>query len=338
MKHLDIIVLSDVSEPPPRDQDFTHDLKKDNWRTEYDVLFSLRESGHTARLICLYDSVTPLIDAVTAQRPDLIFNIAEQFRDQTVLERNIAAFLELLGIPYTGSGPTGLTLCRHKAMAKKILTYHRIRIPHFAIYHRHRAFHPPRNLKYPLFVKGAREEASIGISKSSFVDQEGALAERVQFIHDSLNQDALVEEFIEGREIYVSIVGNHRLTVFPLRELNFGDMPPDEPRFATFTMKWDEAYRKKWNIRNTFVDPLPNGIEQKISHISRRVYRALQIQGYGRIDLRLRPDGDVVVLEANPNPFLAAGEDFALSAKKAGLPHTALVNRIVRLAVNRTTP
>ncbi|MBI2343786.1 MAG: hypothetical protein HYV02_05605 [Deltaproteobacteria bacterium] len=332
-QRLNIIVLSDISSDPTG-QDFGKELETDEaWKTEHDVLAALQTLGHTAQLICLYKSIQPLLDAIAAQKPDLIFNLVEQFDDNPVFEKNIAALIELLGIPITGTGTVGLTLCKHKGVAQSLLAYHRIRVPKFTVFHRGETIRRPAKMEYPLFVKGLRIEGSVGIAKSSFVENDAELKERVLFIHDHLNQDALVEQYIDGRECYVSILGNTRLTAFPLRELDFGKIPPDEPRFATYKIKWDEDYRKRWKIRYRFATDLPAGLERQIHNVCKRAYRILQIRGYGRLDVRVRADGQIFLLEANPNPFLSSVEDFAESAEKGGLTFEALIASLLRLAL-----
>lgn len=332
MKRLRIMILGDISSPPPADQDFSAELPTETWACERQVIQALHALGHQARLICLYDRIEPLLDAIHAERPDLIFNLTEQFHDQPFMERNIAGLIELLGIPYTGTGPTGLMLCKNKALTKKLLSYHRLRTPHFAIFHRKQPIASVKQLRFPLFVKGIREEASVGIAQASFVEDEAALRERVAFVHEHLAQDALVEEYIDGRELYVSILGNERLQILPLRELHFGTIPEDGPRFATFTIKWDEAYRKRWEIASRPATDLPQELLAQISTICKRAYRVLHIRGYGRIDIRLTADGQVYILEANPNPHIANDEDFSLAAQAAGLDYEALLARIIRLA------
>jgi D-alanine-D-alanine ligase len=239
----------------------------------------------------------------------------------------------MMEIPYTGSSPTGLTLCKNKAMAKEILGYHRIRVPESAVFPRGCVVRRPKRLTFPLFIKPLKEEASYGISQDSFVETDQALEERVRFVHEKMNQDALAEEYIEGRELYVSILGNGRLRAFPIREVIFSEIPEGKPRFATFKAKWDDAYRKRWGIQNIFAAPLPEGVAQRIAKICKKVYRVLQIRGYGRIDLRLTLAGEVVVLEANPNPNLDRDDEFAQSAMKSGLTYEGLVQRILHLAL-----
>lgn len=330
---LSIIVLSDVS-ANPAEQDFSQELLTEDWKTERNVMTALTALGHAPRLVCVYNSVQPLLDAVQAQRPDLIFNLAEQFNNNPSFEKNLAALLELLGIPFTGTSSAGLTLCKDKWVTQTLLSYHRIRVPKFAIIHRGQKICRPARLTYPLFVKGLSIEGSVGIAKSSFVTNDAELKERVEFIHTRISQAALVEQFVDGREFYVSILGNHRLQVFPLRELTFGELPPDEPKIATYKVKWDEDYRKRWKIRYQAARNLPDGAEDTIRRLCKRAYRLLQLRGYARFDIRLRDDGQVYILEANPNPFLANDEDFAESAAKAGLTYDTLIERIVGLALS----
>jgi D-alanine-D-alanine ligase len=241
----------------------------------------------------------------------------------------------MMGVPYTGSSPTGLTLCKNKGMAKELLAYHKIRVPNFAIFSPGAAIKKPPRLAYPLFIKPAEEEASYGISQDSFVENDEAFEERIRFIHERMNQAALAEEFIDGREIYVSLLGNERLRVFPFREVIFTQIPEGQPKFSTFKAKWDDAYRKRWGIQNVFAEPFPNGTGQRIVKICKAAYRALRIHGYGRIDLRVTPEGDVVMLEANPNPNLDRDDEFAQSGMKAGLSYERLIQHILRLALAR---
>jgi D-alanine-D-alanine ligase len=173
----------------------------------------------------------------------------------------------------------------------------------------------------------------VGISLDSFVDSDEAFEERICFIHERLNQEALAEEYIEGRELYVSILGTDRLRVFPYREVIFAEVPEGQPKFSTFKAKWDDAYRKRWGIQNVFAEPLPNGTGQRIAKICRAVYRALRIRGYGRIDLRVTPEGEIVILEANPNPNLERKDEFAQSAMKVGLSYPRMIQRILTLAL-----
>jgi D-alanine-D-alanine ligase len=209
-----------------------------------------------------------------------------------------------------------------------------VRVANFVVSQRE---HPLRNLKhfqYPAFVKPRNEESSDGISKASFAKSESEALDRARFIHEKLGADALIEEYIDGRELTVGVLGNTRLTVLPPQEIFFGEMDEDgAPKFATARAKWDEAYRKRWGIRNGPAAKLPDGVDKRLEKIARRVYRILHIRGLGRLDVRLTGAGEVVVIEANPNPSLARDDDFAMSAARAGIEYDALVQKILENAV-----
>jgi D-alanine-D-alanine ligase len=284
------------------------------------------------RTIGVYEDPGLIITEVKAHPPDVVFNLAEHFNARSAYDRNVAGLLEMLDLPYTGSGPTGLTLCKHKGMAKEILAYHHIRVPESAVFPQGGAIRRPKRLAFPLFIKPVAEEASYGIAQDSFVENDVAFEERVRFIHERMNQAALAEEYIEGRELYVSILGNDRLNVFPLREVIFAEIPEGQPRFSTFKAKWDDAYRKKWGIQNIFAEAVDAEMSGRIAEICKKAYRVLRVRGYGRIDLRVTPAGEIVILEANPNPNLEREDEFAQSAMKAGLSYEALIQRILRLA------
>jgi D-alanine-D-alanine ligase len=327
-----VLVLFDSAGTPPDDQDFSRELKTDDWATEAHVIDALMKLGHEVRTIGVYEDPGLIITEVKAHPPDVVFNLAEHFNAHSAYDRNVAGLLEMLDLPYTGSGPTGLTLCKHKGMAKEILAYHHIRVPDSAVFPPGGAIRRPKRLAFPLFIKPVAEEASYGIAQDSFVENDQAFEERVRFIHERMNQGALAEEYIEGRELYVSILGNDRLNAFPLREVIFAEVPEGQPRFSTFKAKWDDAYRKKWGIQNIFAEGLDSEMSARIAEICKKAYRVLRVRGYGRIDLRVTPAGEIVILEANPNPNLEREDEFAQSAMKAGLSYEALIQRILRLA------
>jgi D-alanine-D-alanine ligase len=210
-----------------------------------------------------------------------------------------------------------------------VLAFHRVRSPHFVVSHRGHPLRRLRRFTFPAFVKPVCEESSDGISRESFARDEGEAIERARFIHQKFGCDALIEEYVEGRELYISVLGNNRLTVFPPREIFFEQVPEDIPKFATFHAKWNRGYRKKWGIKNGSAKPVPEGVEEHLANLGRKVYRLLKIRGFGRIDVRLTAAGEVFVIEANPNPSLAADEDFAQSAATAGVGYDALIQEIL---------
>jgi D-alanine-D-alanine ligase len=332
-KRLQVLVLFDLRTPPPADLDFSEELKTEEKKTEASVIRALKKLGHEASILGVYDDPGMILDEIRSHPPDVVFNLTEEFNSRSAYERNVVALLQMLDVRYTGTGPTGLTLCKNKGMAKEILAYHRIQFPDFAIFPLGSTIRRPKRLAFPLFIKPLKNEASYGIAQDSFVENDQAFEDRIRFIHESMKQAALAEEYIEGRELYVSIMGNRQLRVLPIREVIFSKVPEDRPRFSTFKAKWDEAYRQRWGIQNTFAKDLPDGMASRIAQVCKKVYRALHIWGYGRIDLRLTPEGRILILEANPNPGLSPDDEFAQSALKAGMTYEQLIRRIIRLAI-----
>jgi D-alanine-D-alanine ligase len=328
-KKLKILVLCDAIEPTPPDHNLAEYLAGDR-QTESDVLNAFGKLGHQAEHLVIFDSLELLRQKLESFQPDVVFNLADQFRNNRAFDQNIVSFLEMHGIPFTGCGSTGLTLCKHKAISKKILGYHRIHVPEFTVIPRGRKGVRPKRLRFPILIKPLKEEASYGISQASFVETDEQFRERVQFVHEKFDNDAIAEEYIEGRELYVSVIGNQRLQAFPIRELLFKEVPPDEPKIATYKAKWDEEYRKRWGLQNQFAEGLDTALIKSIEQTCKRIYRLLTIDGYGRIDLRMTANNEIYFIEANPNPVLAAEEDFAQSALKAGLAYPQLLERIVR--------
>jgi D-alanine-D-alanine ligase len=332
-KRLRILALFDAIAPTTLDQDLSAELATEDWKTEAHILAALKELGHTVEYLAIFDDLDLLRLKLAAFKPDLVFNQADQFKNNRGFDQAIASFLDLQGVPYTGCGPTGMTLCKHKAISKKILGYHRIHVPGFVTIPRGARIRRPRTVRFPILVKPLKEESSLGISQASFVENDDQFRERVQFIHEKFDNDVIAEEYIEGRELYVSLLGNSRLSVFPIRELVFREVPPDEPKIATYRAKWDNEYRKRWGLENRFAEGLDPAVAATITSTCRRIYHLLTITGYARIDVRLTPANEMYFIEANPNPMLAADEDFALSAAQAGIPFPSLIDRIARLGI-----
>jgi D-alanine-D-alanine ligase len=332
MKKLRILVPMHAPLVPPADA--SADAAKDaDWRTEYDVSATLRELGHDVQPVGVAGDLSPIRDAVRDFQPEIAFNLLEAFDDVVTWDQNVVAYLELMKLPFTGCNSRGLMLGRDKAIAKKLLAYHRIRTPEFAIFPRGRKTRRPRRLAFPLIVKSATLDASIGISQASLVDSDEKLLERVRFMHESVGSDAIVEQYIEGREMYVGILGNERLLALPVWELLFDALPDGRPRIATERVKSHEGYRRRYGISTGPARDLPEALAARIQVLCKRVYQVLNLSGYARIDLRLTEAGDVYVLEANPNPQLARGEDLADSAAAAGIEYGPLLQRIVSLGL-----
>ncbi|MFH1837542.1 MAG: hypothetical protein ABH862_05480 [Candidatus Omnitrophota bacterium] len=335
MKKLKVLVLFDSAGTPPKDQDFSDALKTEDWSTESSICKALKELGHEVDMLGIYDDIDLVSQRAKENRPDVVFNLTEIFFGKAHLDKNIPSFLELLGIPYTGCGPAGLMICNNKAITKEILAYHRMKIPGFNIFHKGKKVWRPKRLNFPIMVKPVNEEASTGISQASFVENEKDLTERVKFIHEKFNMAALAEEYIDGRELYLSIFGQKRLKTFPVREMKFTQVSDDEPKLATYKAKWDKKYRKKWGIKNEFAGRLPDGVLERVIKNCKKAYKALHIDGYGRFDLRLNSKGEIFILEANANPSLDREDEFAESVQKSGTKYNSLVQNILNQAFTR---
>lgn len=332
-KKLNILLLSDCNFEADIGYDYTQELSNPEWIGEKKLYKTLVELGHDVRLLGLYNKIDPLLAEIKDNRPDLVFNFADVFNFNSHLDKNIAALLELLNLPFTGASPDTLMICNNKGINKKIFTYHKISIPLFQTFYKGQKTKPWKRLKMPCVVKPLCEEASRGISQASIVDTTEALLDRIAFIHDSIGDHAIVEEYIEGREFYVSIFGHKRLTTLPLREMSFGSMPKDEPRIATYKAKWDKEYRKKWNIDNIPARNLDPQLERKAQELCKRAYRALNMSSYARFDIRITPEGKIYIIEPNANPSLLPDDEFALAARKAGISYETLIQRFINLAL-----
>jgi D-alanine-D-alanine ligase len=279
----------------------------------------------------VHDELTGIRASVAAFKPHIVFNLMEAFAGVTTFDQNVVSYLELLRAPYTGCNPRGLILARDKALSKKLLAYHRIPVPEFIVVRRGHKPRLSKRMGFPLIVKSLFFEASAGISQASVVENDEQLARRLLFIHDTFGT-AIVEQFIDGRELYVGVLGNERLRVFPVWEMSFAEMPDNRWRIATERVKWSTQYQKRHGIM-TDAARHDADVLTRIQRIATRTYRALDLNGYARIDVRLDNAGRVFVLEANPNPNLAYGEDFAESAEVSGLTYEQLLERILALGL-----
>jgi D-alanine-D-alanine ligase len=334
MRKLRTLVVVHASLVPPESLQGYTDKQIEEWRTEYDVTTALTNSGHAVRCIGVLDSLTELRAAVADWKPDIVFNLLEEFGGIVTYDQHVVAFLELLRQPYTGCNPRGLLLSRDKLLCKQLLAFHRIPTPRFAVSRKGARLQIPRKLKFPLFVKSTVEDASLGIAQASVVEDAARLKERIEFVHEQVGSDALVEEFIEGRELYVGVLGNERLTRLPVWEMVFGSMPESLAAIATRKVKWDKRYQAKYGITTLAAEELPAAVTSRLDKLSRRIYRALGLSGYARMDFRVTQAGDVFVLEANANPNLEAAEDFAESARAAGMPYNDLLERVMALGLS----
>jgi len=308
------------------------DVLEAEWKMEYDVIETLREMGHEVRVLGVHDDLAGIRPAAGFFEPHIVFNLMEAFAGVTTFDQNVVSYLELLRLRYTGCNPRGLIFARDKALSKKLLAYHRIPVPDFSVVRYGHKPTLPKKMHFPLIVKSLFFEASAGISQASVVEDEEQFARRVQFIHESLGTGAIVEQFVDGRELYVGVLGNERLEVLPVWEMSFAQMPENRWRIATERVKWNTQYQKKNGIM-TNAAKLDAAAVDHIQRIAKRAYRALDLNGYARIDLRMDEEGRAYVLEANPNPNLAYGEDFAESAETAGVSYETLLERIIALGL-----
>jgi D-alanine-D-alanine ligase len=331
--HLRVLALVHRHLIPPSKIEEGTDLEAAPWRTEYDVISTLTAMGHEVQTLAVHDDLGDIRRTATDWKPHIAFNLLEGFDDITIFDQNVVSHLELLKLSYTGCNPRGLLLARDKSLSKKLLAYHRIAVPEFEVFRIGRPIRRPKRLQFPLIVKSLTQEASIGISQASVVESDEKLKERILFIHESIRTAALAEQYIEGRELYVGIIGNQHLQALPVWELFFTNMPPEAKRIATDRVKWSVKYQKKYGIDSGPATELPETASNEIQHLCKRTYRALELSGYARIDLRLDEAGNIWVLEANPNPQIARGEDFAASAEKVGMSYETVLQRIINLGL-----
>ena len=334
MKRLRILVLMHEDLVPP-DEVNDHDLKTVEWRTEYDVVSTLKKLGHEVYPLGVKSDLGVIHSAIETWKPDIAFNLLEEFDGVAVYDQHVVSYLELLHLPYTGCNPRGLMLARDKALTKKVLSFHRIPHPEFIDVPQGRTVKRPKWLTFPLIVKSVNEEASLGISQASIVGDDDKLSERVTFIHTSVGSGALIERYIEGREFYVGVIGNGQLQVLPVWELIMDKLPDDAKRIATERVKWSRTYQQKYGITSREAENLSESKTEEIQNLAKGVYRALGLSGYARVDMRMDAEGHLYVLEANPNPQIAEDEDFADSAKKAGYHYQELLQELLNVGLRR---
>jgi D-alanine-D-alanine ligase len=304
-----------------------------DWKTEYEIATALGKLGHETHILADVEEMKVLRETLLSWKPDIVFNQLEEFLGQNIYVPYVLGYFELLHQPFTGCNPASLVLTDSKPMTKKILAFHRIPVPHFVNFPRDRNIKRPARLRFPLIVKSAVEHSSLGIAQASVVTSDEKLKERVEFIHETLQTDAMAEEYIEGRELYMAVLGNNRLVTFPPWELHFGNLPEGTPRIATAKIKWDLDYQKKIGIKTELAQNLPNGVAARMAQLCKRVYRILGFNGYARLDFRLAEDGRIYLMEPNPNPDLGRDEDFAKSAQVAGVEYEDLIQRVLNLGL-----
>lgn len=336
MRKKRVLVLMHIDLVPPDDIAGKPDEEILEYKTEYDVITGLRELGHEVQKLGLYDDLTPLRQAIQDFKPHIVFNLLDEFRGEAMLDQNVVSYLELVQVPYTGCNPRGLMLARDKALSKQILHYHRIRVPRFAVVPAGRKLkRKPARLDYPLIVKSQIEEASFGIAEASIVYNDEKLAERIEFMHARVGTDLILEQYIDGRELYVGVMGNKRLQVLPVWELEIKRLRPDAPKIATRRVKWNLKYQKRRGVKIGPARNLSPELERLLMKTTKRIYRLLQLSGYARIDFRLDAEERPYFLEANPNADIAYGDEFAEAAEAAGIEYEPLLNRLLAIGLGR---
>ncbi|MBN1796637.1 MAG: ATP-grasp domain-containing protein [Sedimentisphaerales bacterium] len=333
-RKLNIAAFVDDSTINTDDPEFMNPPEKAD--TEYHVIEALREFGYNVSVTPVSSELHKSIEILSQLQPDLVFNLTEEYNGDRMNDKNLAALLELLGMPYTGSGPGALMLCRDKRLCKELLSHHKIKVPGFVSIPVGKKVKVPKNISWPLVVKPALEDSSEGISNASVVYDEQSLQERADFIHQKWTQPVIAEEYVEGREFYVAVLGNKRLDVLPIRECKFGNKNDKGPLMATYKVKWDVKFREKWDISFGFAE-LEDSIFEQIKRVCKKVFHILELRDYGRIDLRLTPDNKIIILEVNPNPDLAYGEEVAEAAEKAGIAYRELIDKLVKSALRRNS-
>ncbi len=334
-KRLRVVVLLHPDLMPPESLEGTTPKERQTWISLYDVIQTLRELHHVVKVVGVQHELRPIHDEVRGFKPHIVFNLLEEFFGQVEMDQHVVSYLELLRVPYTGCNPRGLVISRGKGLSKKLVGYHRIQYPSFMTVPRRHKPRRTKGLTYPVIVKSLTADSSEGISQASVVEGDAALAERVRFVHESIGTDAIVEQYIEGRELYCGVLGNERLTVFPVWELFFENLPARHEAIATAKVKHDPEYQQRVGIMQGPAGELPDGMQEKIVRTTKRIYKVLELDGYARIDYRLTPDGQLYFLEANPNPDIGKDEELAASAEAFGLSYPELIGKILALGLSR---
>jgi len=299
---------------------------------------ALRAGGHEPQRVVVDSTIEPVVRTFVDDRPELVFNLAESFAGKSALESNIAALLNLLDLRYTGSSPAGLLVAGDKTLSKKVLRFHGIRTPEFATVYRGMVDWAGE-VQFPLIVKPPQEDASLGITQKSIVHDVKELLEKIAELQSEYQQPALAEQFIEGREFYVGVLGNANARALPVIELDFSKYPTDRPRIASWEAKWgDEGDEKGAEFEGTqsvFPENLPDDLTKRLQKAALDAFHALRLRDYARVDMRVNEAGEVYVIEVNPNCYLEAKSEFARAAEKDGLSYDALVAQILELASAR---
>ena len=303
-------------------------------KLDREEIFTALEKNDHEPSYCVLDGTVSTLTSLGKNKSDLIFNLTESYAGDDTKDMNLAAYLDLLHLRYTGSGPHALHLAQDKVVAKKIIRFHGLHTPFFAVSYRGRLDHS-QDIHFPLIVKPSSEDGSIGIDAGSVVNTIKELMERTHYINEEFDCPVLIEEYIEGREIYMAVIGNERPEALPPVELDLSQLPEGMPKIAGHEVKFQkdtEAYKK---TRSAVADGLDDETVEKLKQTAVTTYQVLKLRDYGRIDMRLAPDGNIYVIEANPNPWLSSSAEFAMAAREAGRTYPQLIGEIVSLAMAR---
>jgi D-alanine-D-alanine ligase len=338
MAKLRVAVLYDIwfdeEEEAPEEAKPARRKRKPDKEDRQEIHEALRENGHSPFYVTV-DGTRESLASLTKTECDLVFNLTASWAGDDTKDVHLAAYLDLCGFKYTGTGPFGIHLSQNKSLAKKIFAFHGIRTPYFAAVYRGRLDWAHDDLSFPVIVKPAREDGSIGIEFNAVCESIKELMERIHDIHEKFDSPALIEEYIDGRELYVAVLGNESPTALPVVELDLSKLPEGTPKIAGTEVKWrtgSEAYRKTKSIIPTDLD---EKTVKQLHETALAAYQALELRDYGRIDMRLDKSGKVYVLEVNPNPWLHSKAEVALAARDSGRDYPALIEEIANLALSR---
>jgi len=339
MKKLRVIVMMHAELVPPASLKGYSESDVNEWKAEYDVITTLGELGHEVLGIGMRDDFAELRQAVREFEPHIVFNLLTHFHEAGIYDSAVVGWLELHKLAYTGCNPRGLLVANDKALAKKVLSYHRIRAPRFfSVPRGKRVGRQAAKLEFPLIVKSRSEHASTGISQASLVHDLEKLEERVEFVHRNVGTAALCEEYIEGRELTIGVLGNQRLETGPVWELVMPNLPESAPNIVTSRVKWNLKYQKEIGLKSAPASNLSDEKAREIDRLARRIYRAFGLSGYARIDIRMDAQERIWILEANPNPDLCFGEDLAESFERRGYGYGKLIQKILSLGLRYEPP
>ncbi len=329
-KHRVLVLVHEDCIPPEEAYSKKPDeVEWEAYKTEYDVIRTLRKLDHEVEIIGVRYDLKVLRQKVDEFKPHIVFNLLEEFNDQAVFDQHIVSYLEMMEIPYTGCNPKGLMIARDKALLKKVLNFHELPVPQFQVFKRFKRIKKrKKSLHFPVIVKSLVEEASLGISQASVVNDEEKMRARIEYIHEKIGTDAICESYIQGREVYMSIFGHQQLQCFPAWELKFKKLPDSMEPIASRTVKFNKDYREKYGIK-LGAAKITKAQQKKFEEICKEAFRRLHLSGYARFDARLTEEGRFYIIEANPNPDIAFGEEFSSSAKMSGISYEELIDMLL---------